>query len=170
MTPVSRLVVGVDGSPASWTALGWALEEAGRRGTALDVVHVWSGPVVPPVLGGGVRIDPADLRRWGQELLDEVVEEAHRCAGVVPVHPVLVEGDARERLLEAADGADLLVLGSRGLGRVMGVLLGSVSAWCASHAPCPVVVIDLCHAGPWSRALPPSAPAVPAPRGGSSKQ
>jgi nucleotide-binding universal stress UspA family protein len=59
----------------------------------------------------------------------------------VQINPVLVHGPAAKALLERAEGADLLVVGSRGRGGFAGLLLGSVSQQCAHHAPCPVVIV-----------------------------
>src|SRR5258708_1573748 len=59
----------------------------------------------------------------------------------VSVNPVVRHGHAAQELLDAADEADLLVVGSRGHGGFAGALLGSVSQHCIHHAPCPVVII-----------------------------
>jgi nucleotide-binding universal stress UspA family protein len=136
----SRIVVGVDGSPASLRALHWAAAEAARRGTGLDVVHAWMTPY--PLGPTDVFKDPAPFEARGWEIIN------HALASLAPhehapfdVRPVLVEDYAAKALLRAAEGAELLVVGSRGRGGFSGLLLGSVSQHCIQQAPCPVAVI-----------------------------
>jgi nucleotide-binding universal stress UspA family protein len=147
--PRGHVVVGVDGSPGARAALTEALVAAARRGAALDVVAacpvalVWTGgaPLDVPA-AEAVR---ADAERRAQDLVDEVrSEESH--AGVpgvtdVDVRVVAAAGPPVGVLLEAAEGADLLVVGSRGRGAMRSALLGSVALHCVSHSPCPVVVV-----------------------------
>ena len=137
---VARIVVGVDGSPGSLAALEWAVDEARRRQARLDVVHVWDVPMlaysaITPVVTG---IDEGELESAAREVLDKLV------AGLphdVTVEPILARGTAASVLLETARGADLVVVGSRGHGGFVGLLLGSVSAALAHHSPCPVVIV-----------------------------
>ncbi|ROP35081.1 universal stress protein [Saccharothrix texasensis] len=134
------IVVGVDGSPVSRTALRWAVEEAKLRGCAVEAVLAWHvdygmviGPVSATVAAG---IDRDEVRESYRRVLDDVVAE------VGPeVRAVLAEGDAREVLTKASEHAALLVVGSRGAGPIREVLLGSVSSHCVHHATCPVVVV-----------------------------
>lgn len=133
-----RIVVGVDGSEHSAKALRWAIDEARLRGAAVQAVHAWSYPFAM-----GVGVDASELLMKGAEssaeaVLDHAMERVPKASGV---EPVLVMGLAAESLLEAAEGADLLVLGSRGRGGFAGLLLGSVSHQCAQHATCPVVIV-----------------------------
>jgi nucleotide-binding universal stress UspA family protein len=144
-----RVVVGVDGSPGAREALALALVGAARRGAALDVVAtypvtlVWTGGVpvdIPDT--GAVR---ADTERRVRELVDEVQRE-ESLAGIpgiaaVAVRALTVEGRPVPVLLEAAESADLLVVGSRGRGAIRSALLGSVALHCVTHASCPVVVV-----------------------------
>lgn len=136
------VVVGVDGSPASRAAVRWAVEEGERRGCAVEVVHAWHvdhAMVIGPMSASvAASMDPAVLRDGHQAVLDEVVGEVDTD---VEVRPVLVEGDARDVLVKASEHAALLVVGSRGVGPVREVLLGSVSSYCVHHAQCPVVVL-----------------------------
>ncbi|WP_327673617.1 universal stress protein [Kitasatospora sp. NBC_00458] len=131
------VVVGVDGSPESLAALDWAADEASRRAAPLRLVHAWPSPVTPlSVLG------TADLER---QQADVVLREAElrareRCRDSV-VTAVHLPGDAVRALLAEADGAGLLVLGSRGLGVVTGFLVGSVSHRVLGRAACPVVLV-----------------------------
>jgi len=145
---VGTIVVGVDGSPGSLEALRFAVAEARLRGVKLRVVHAWTVPLAvalpePAVLAQPLIPEPefeqvrAALLAQGDTLLDEAL------AGVdMPeVERVLVEGTPAHALVQTAEGADLLVVGSRGRGGFRGLLLGSVSQQCAHHAPCPIVIV-----------------------------
>jgi nucleotide-binding universal stress UspA family protein len=145
---MSRIVVGVDGSPGSRGALAWALEEARLRGAVLRAVHAWMLPFVPAASSGFVPAvvrDEAEVETFEQlarealdETLAEVVGDEH--AGLA-IERELVQARAAEALVAASRDADLLVVGSRGLGGFKELLLGSVSHQCALHAACPVVIV-----------------------------
>jgi nucleotide-binding universal stress UspA family protein len=132
-----RIVVGVDGSPASLDALRWAVGQASLTGAVVEAVTAWQVPATY----GGFPIDAGtDWRANAQVIQDTAVkealgDEATAVAGsIAGGHPVRV-------LLDAAAGAELLVVGSRGHGGFAGMLLGSVSEHVVAHAPCAVVVI-----------------------------
>lgn len=138
---MARIVVGVDGSGPSLAALRWAVDEGRRRGAAVEAVHAWSYPAVTSVAGLVPRPAAAhdDLAAEAQAVLDDPCDAlGPEGAGVARV---LQEGPVARCLLEAAEGADLLVVGSRGRGGFAGLLLGSVSQQVAHHAPCPVVIV-----------------------------
>jgi nucleotide-binding universal stress UspA family protein len=137
---MERIVVGVDGSETSRRALRWAVEEARLRGAALEVVLAWHMPYIAGYPYAGVGFDPNTFEQDGRKSLDEVVD-AVDTTGVAKVDRILTVGDAASALLSAATGADLLVVGSRGLGGFAGLLLGSVSHHVTHHATCPVVII-----------------------------
>jgi nucleotide-binding universal stress UspA family protein len=137
---MARIVVGVDGSEESKAALRWAVGEARLRGASVRAVYAWSLPYVAAAPGLVVpQGDVADFRRDGEEMLDALVAEVGNAG--VDVERVAVEGGPAHVLVEAAEGADLLVVGSRGHGGFAGLLLGSVSQQVAHHAPCPVVIV-----------------------------
>lgn len=140
MTNQGRIVVGVDGSPASQAALRWAAGEADLRGCELDVVHAWSPIVFAPVTGmvPTPTLAPEDLEREAIELLRHALADA---GSPRSARAVTASGGVVEVLLSHAKGADLLVVGSRGRGGFTGLLLGSVSQQVAHHAPCPVVIV-----------------------------
>jgi nucleotide-binding universal stress UspA family protein len=139
---MGRIVVGVDGSPGSIAALQWALEEGRRRSATVDVVHAWLTPSVGDVSGMAMAaIDQREVERSEQQLLDRAILAAGPTPDDVVLNPMLVRGPAAAALLETAKGADLLVVGSRGHGGFVGLLLGSVSQQCTHHSPCPVVII-----------------------------
>ena len=142
-TGVSKIVAGVDGSVASKSALRWAVEEAELRQAELVAVHAWEVPIVPtgitPVPAFDVPGLVSELRKGAEELVTKAVEEIAG-SSKVKVTPLAIEGPAAAALIEAARDADLLVVGSRGLGGFTSLLLGSVSHSCVTHAPCPVLV------------------------------
>jgi nucleotide-binding universal stress UspA family protein len=140
---MGRIVVGVDGSENSLLALRWALEEADLRGAPLEAVIAWQLPYVGDV---GFGLVPGVSTSTLEESARETLEKA--LAAVCPedqvrarIERTVVAANAAAALLDAAKGADLLVVGSRGHGGFRGLLLGSVSTQCVHHAPCPVVVL-----------------------------
>ena len=136
-----RIVVGADGSEGGDAALRWALDEAELRGSTVDAVIALR---VTPMLASpavGALIDPEEEMAHAREVLAASVASASAGHAGVVVHQVVDMGGAAHVLLEAAQGADLLVVGSRGRGGFRGLLLGSVSQQCVHHAPCPVVVV-----------------------------
>jgi len=143
-----RFVVGIDGSAESRRALAWALEAAREAGATLDVVHVWSWSVAT-YPGFGVPVTSETITEIGhaaEETAQAVVDEVVGPDPDVEVRLAVVEGAPAACLIEAADGADLLVVGSRGRGGFTGLLLGSVSQQCAHHARCPLVIVPSPHA------------------------
>ncbi|MFD7448335.1 universal stress protein [Kitasatospora sp. NPDC059827] len=134
-----RVVVGVDGSPPSHAALRWAVRHAGLSGAVVDAVGAWeppshfgwSAPVVDTAFDQGLA-----ERKFAEEL-DAVL--GADCP--VPVRRTMVMGDPSDVLLDASQGAELLVVGSHGRGGFTRALLGSVSTRCAQHATCPVVIV-----------------------------
>ena len=135
-----RIVVGVDGSPPSERALDWAVAEAQRTGAALHLVSAW---MFPMSLGYAFTTTVHEVRQSAQDVIDRAVAHVCEVAGDVTV---TVTGETSEQapapaLIAAAKGADLLVVGSRGLGGFQGLLIGSVSQYCSRHATCSVVVV-----------------------------
>jgi nucleotide-binding universal stress UspA family protein len=139
-----RVVVGVDGSEAAMDAVRWAAREAKLRGMKLELVSAWEIPIYDYVGGYGFAI-PDDMTKGLAQHAEDIVAAASREARAeahdLDVEPFAAEGRAAKVLLEVASGADLLVVGSRGLGGFRDLLLGSVSQQCAQHATCPVVII-----------------------------
>jgi nucleotide-binding universal stress UspA family protein len=133
-----RIVVGIDGSPPSLHALDWAARQAALTASSLEAVMTWQWPTS---FGWGVPvpndIDPeTEVRKTLESALDTVrsrYPDLHTDARVVNGHPAPI-------LVEASKAADLLVVGSRGHGEFVGMLLGSVSEYCTTNAPCPVLV------------------------------
>jgi nucleotide-binding universal stress UspA family protein len=138
-----RIVAGVDGSPSSISALRWAVRQAALTGAAVDAVMAWHYPAA----AAGYGWAPAgmegsfDFTENAAKVLADAIGAAVDPGSGVPVHARVFEGDPARALLDACDGADLLVVGSRGHGGFAEALLGSVSQHCVHHAQCPVVVI-----------------------------
>ena len=131
--PLHRVIVGIDGSDGGTRALEWAAAEADRSGAVLEV-HTAYGP-------GYVFITPSEVHWSMQRLVDDAVAHVAITAPGVVVKGVIHEGAPAKALIEASRGADLLVVGSRGLGGFSGLLLGSISQECSLHAHCPVVIV-----------------------------
>lgn len=139
---MDRIVVGVDGSDTSRRALRWAAEEAKAHHAELHVVHAWEVPAPGAAVGLGRVTAAADGQRdVAETLLRDVITEELGASPPERVRPTIGRGPAATILLEAARGADLLVVGSRGLGGFAGLLLGSVSSKVVHYAACPVVIV-----------------------------
>jgi nucleotide-binding universal stress UspA family protein len=133
----SRIVVAVDGSAASLEALAWAVRQAALTGAVAEVVTAWHYPLSAGGYTSAAEIDwQANAHATQDVAVKEVLgdDAASLLRSVVEGHPV-------PDLLDAAAGADLLVVGSRGHGGFAGLLLGSVSEHVVAHAPCAVVVV-----------------------------
>lgn len=142
MPTVPLIVVGIDGSPASVRALRWAADEALLRAATLRVIYAWSSPYSDGEIAQ--LSSEVAYNALGHKTAEQTVDSALRGIADVEVATVerrTVEAQPAQALLEAAQDADLLVVGSRGRGGFSSMLLGSVSHQCALHAPCPVVIV-----------------------------
>jgi nucleotide-binding universal stress UspA family protein len=131
-----RIVVGIDGSRSSMAALDWAAEQAVLTGSVLEVVTTWELPATI-----GWTMPPYDPAADAQRALDAIIEKVHGDLPALEIRSSVLEGHPAAELVEASQGADLLVVGCRGHGEFAGMLLGSVSQHCTTNAHCPVVVI-----------------------------
>jgi nucleotide-binding universal stress UspA family protein len=142
---MASVVVGIDGTEASRQALRWAADEAELRGAALRVVHSWSRPYAvsgPYPQTSRPKIDEEDTeRRLAEELLDQEVAATGVEVTGVRFERELVEGPPAKTLIDAAQHADLLVIGSDRRGRLAHEPLGRVGRECVQHSPCPVVIV-----------------------------
>lgn len=144
-----RIVVGVDGSPASIDALRWAARHAALTGGTVESVISWHLPLYGAEYGGA-EVDWAGTAR---ETLNLAVRQALNASCCITTR--VVRGRPVDVLLRAAAGADLLVVGSRGFGALLSILTQSVSKHVVAQATCPVVVIHHhCRPKPggWTRA------------------
>jgi nucleotide-binding universal stress UspA family protein len=139
---IPHIVVGVDGSPESDAALRFAYEEALLRGASLRIVCAWApgdtayiGEAFAPTVDGFLAAE-----HHAEEILRAALE------GLAPdpavgVEAISVEGQPAAVLSEQSNGAELLVVGSRGRGATASLVLGSVSQGVAHHARCPIVIV-----------------------------
>jgi nucleotide-binding universal stress UspA family protein len=133
-----RIVVGVDGSDTSAAALRWAADLASGIGATIEAVTTWHWPTgLGPAIAFPTDYDPAGDARG---MLVSIVGTVAERYPAVTIGTRVVEGHAAEALVEASRHADLLVVGSRGHGAFSGLLLGSVSQHCATHAVSPVLI------------------------------
>jgi CBS domain-containing protein/nucleotide-binding universal stress UspA family protein len=140
-TAVRHIVVGVDGSAASSRALRWAVDQAAKSGAAVEAVHAWTVPDMGTDRLAQALADPQELEQQARRELDVVVEGAADGGLVAPVSRTLVRDDPASALLRVGSEADLLVVGSRGLGVDGEAEPGSVGRSVVRDAPCPVVVV-----------------------------
>lgn len=141
---MGTVVVGLDGSSSSRTSFAVALEEAELKGHDIKAVHVHAYPAT--TIYQATRFDVGELHEAAEKWLDHELASLEEAAGgafPVRVEPVAVMGHAGAELVDASEGADLLVVGSRGLGGVRGLLLGSVSTYCSHHLPCPLLIVPV---------------------------
>ena len=136
------VVVGVDGSEQAFTAAVWALDVAARWHVPLDVVHSWSIPLPPVGLGPApVGLSDDRIQDAAQSVLDDAVGRLQATAPDVTITGSLYPGTPAAALLDAAETATLVVVGSSGLDRVTEFILGSVTQQVVTHAACPVAVV-----------------------------
>jgi nucleotide-binding universal stress UspA family protein len=141
---MSGIVVGVDGSSHSRNALDWALAESALRHTPLTVMTV--SPVASSIWGVSAQHYGADeqnrenVRQATQQIVDKAIADADdKSARTVTVQAV--SGLPADELIKASQDADLLVVGARGAGGFVKLMMGSVSSQVTHHAYCPVVVV-----------------------------
>jgi nucleotide-binding universal stress UspA family protein len=133
-----KIVVGVDGSESSVLALRWAAHYGALVSARLEVVMAWE---YPPSFGWATIAPDWRPGDDAKKVLEESARSAFGDQWPAGIEFRTGEGGAAKVLLEACDGATMLVVGSRGHGGFTGLLLGSVSANVAEHAPCPVLII-----------------------------
>ena len=133
------IVVGIDGSKASRSALRWALAEAALRDAhlrAVGVVDTRMQPVVP--LAGQLETDLIDAMT---RQVQDAVNDAKHGDSAVDIEQEVRAGQPASELIQLSDNADLLVVGRRGHSALAGLLMGSVATQVSAHANCPVVVV-----------------------------
>ena len=132
----AAVVVGVDGSPASENAVAIAFEQASFRGVDLLAVHAWSDTGIFEFPGA----DWSTLQAAGEQTLSERLAGWQERYPDVPVRRVVVADKPARQLLEQAESAQLLVVGSHGRGGIAGMLLGSVSTKVLHGARMPIII------------------------------
>jgi nucleotide-binding universal stress UspA family protein len=140
-----RVVVGVDDSELAAAALRWALAEGAMRGATVEVVHAWQPPVSALPFGATlvIPVDDAAMDEAARTAVDEMVDGALAGVDDAPreVLRTVLPGGPAATLVDVAEGADMLVIGSHGRSGLSRLVLGSVAMACVNHATCPVVII-----------------------------
>ncbi len=137
-TGAGRIVVGIDGSTASLVALEWAAHQAELTNSTLRIVGTWDWP---STFGWSVPIpDGFDPEQNVVKALREAEADVHSKHPTIEISIRALQGHPAPVLVEQSKGAGLLVVGSRGHGEFVGMLIGSVSEFCATNAHCPVLV------------------------------
>lgn len=137
------IVVGHDGSPGAAEALSEALGLASALGVPVTVVRAWSLTTAPRPDGWEFGYVPS-FDECAEAVRLALVDDVHDGLAAHPDVPVdyrVAHSGAAKALVEISDGARMLVVGARGLGGLVGMLLGSVSEQCVRHATCPVLVV-----------------------------
>ncbi|PXA64779.1 universal stress protein UspA [Arthrobacter psychrochitiniphilus] len=138
-TPEVRIVVGVDGSPASVRALKEGARLAAELGGAVDAVAVWE---MPTKHASYAALGIGNFEEGAQKVLRDALFQAFGENVPDSVSARLIKGPAASGLAAVAEGARMLVVGRRGHGGIMGLLLGSVSAAVVNQSPVPVLVVQ----------------------------
>jgi nucleotide-binding universal stress UspA family protein len=142
--PSGAVVVGVDGSPASDRAVVWGVEQAAIEHRPVVLVHAAS-PTAATTWVGAPSFDPVPIleaiEESGQAQLEAAVAMATERDATVEVRTLFDHRDPRDSLLDLSRTAGMIVLGSRGRGPMLSLILGSVSIAVSQHASCPVVVL-----------------------------
>jgi nucleotide-binding universal stress UspA family protein len=131
-----RIVVGVDGSDLSRSALIRAAAEAAAHGASLDIVHAWNFLDQP-----GPEFDPHYGEAPARDRIDAFVTDVLGAERPEQTKLLLINDHAAPAMIESAAGAYMVVVGARGIGGFKGLVLGSVSQHVVHHAPCPVLVV-----------------------------
>lgn len=134
-----RVIAGIDGSRAAEAAIKWAAAEAVSRGAELTLVHAFVWLLFPVPLGPSA-VAPG-LRAAADKIVAESVELARKLEPAVTVTGYRTDGFPAPVLIRASEQADLVVIGSRGLGVTLGALVGSTGLDLAANAHCPIVVV-----------------------------
>lgn len=142
MGRTGSVVVGVDGSASGCDAVDWAAAEAATRHRPLRIVHAYTAPLPWDPFGVvSLGHDDCGPTRSAAQVLDTAVRRVRAVASDIEVTTRLVRGATVPAILAQTEETDLLVLGSRGLGGLRGLLAGSVSGRVITRAACPVVLV-----------------------------
>jgi nucleotide-binding universal stress UspA family protein len=139
------VVVGVDGSDGSLRAVAWAAGEAERRKAPLRIVTVAAMPPrmqaeAPPLPGEPTNVAD-ELRAFAEQALAAAVLKAEETAPGLLIDTDMLNGATAEAISDSGSGAQLLVVGDRGMSGFAALILGSVSRYVAAHAPCPAIIV-----------------------------
>lgn len=142
---LAKILVAVDGSEASVEALRWARELAGPFNAQIEAVTCWE---FPQLYDGYVTMRPDDFAESAAKVMEGAVRRVFGPETPRNLTTQVVQGNPKSTLTELSKGKDMLMVGRRGRSVVAGQLFGSVSAFCAAHAQCPVLVVHAPKPGP----------------------
>lgn len=137
-TETTPIVVGVDGSPSSLDALRRGATLAQALNAPLRVVTTWD---YPAILDGGYAMEGWSPEGNAREVLSDALAQAFHGSPPAGLTSEVREGPAASVLIDESSSAQMLIIGSRGHGGFVGLLLGSVSSVCSQHARCPVLIM-----------------------------
>jgi nucleotide-binding universal stress UspA family protein len=135
------IVVGIDGSENARSALRWAVEEAVIRNATVRAVYAWGYPVMLGPEGAAAYLDPIESSNQAEKYLATIISEVFPSGAPVAIEQVAEMGTGVSVLVSESQHADLVVVGARGHGGFLGLLLGSTAGQVVHHAHCPVVVL-----------------------------
>lgn len=140
---MERIIVGVEGSGGAKAALSWAVSQAKIRGSKIEVVTAYSPTFIATSSDlNYAPVEVLDLQEQIQNMQKEVVDSVlAEIDYEVDLECKIIKGRPADTLITAAEGAEMLIVGSRGRGGFKGLLLGSVSHQIVQHCKCPVVVV-----------------------------
>ena len=141
MTGSGKIIVGVDGSDCSRRALRWAADEARRRNAQLIPINISPSPLVTHFIGGYPAAHQPEYLDLLRADLSQTVTTVLGPDPQLKIDPAVVRGNPAKVLIDLSADADLLIVGTRGLGGFAGKLLGSVSRDVAAHAHCTTVIV-----------------------------
>ncbi|WP_404393005.1 universal stress protein [Humibacillus xanthopallidus] len=144
-TRTAGVVIGYDGSPESRLALSWAAATARRRGSRLTLLHSVNLSFIPGFPAFDTSQVEPELQDAAKRLVDDGAMRAGDTLDASRIQTQYWLGSPAAQIVEASHDAELVVMGSRGRGRITGGLLGSTSYAVAAHAHCPVVVVRPSH-------------------------
>lgn len=134
----AKIVVGIDGSTGAHAAIDWALSHA-QANDQIEIIHTWTDPAMPAEIG--MAFDPQIFADSAAAVLDAEMELIRERNSDIQIEGRCIRGHPGSALIEAAKDADLLVVGTRGHGGFVGLLLGSTSTYLAHHATCPLLIV-----------------------------
>jgi nucleotide-binding universal stress UspA family protein len=139
---MTKIVVGIDGSDSAVAALRWAIGEARLRGATIDAIDAWNYPYVV-VPGATIPLHPrADQAVDVEQELEAALAAVAGETDGVTINSIITEGVPAAVLCEAAEDADLLVIGHGRHHALRKRVLGSVGTEVLQYAPCPVVIVS----------------------------
>jgi nucleotide-binding universal stress UspA family protein len=134
----ARVVVGIDGSVASTEALEWTAKYGALTDSAIEILITWDWPTTYGL--AAPLPDDYDPSEGMAEILSKATSDLRSRYSELEITSRVVQGHPARILVGASEEADLLVVGSRGHGEFVGMLIGSVSEYCVAHAHCSVLV------------------------------